>query len=136
MQQQAPARRTCGRGYLFGVAAAHDAPPGWSAPQALFLLPTQHWALRFDPQSAGDKGPTARRWYTDRIRTAWTQLRGPHTRPWSDIPEVRHPGAAAYAGVGWYSADIALDSSLIGDGPWVLATAGAAVSAMRVWVDG
>ncbi len=122
------------RGDLFGLAAAHDAPPGWSglAQQPVFLLPTQHWSLRFDPHNIGDKGPTTDRWYSNGSMVGWTPLRGPHTRPWSDIVEMGAP----YAGVGWYKAEVTLRGSLTGRGPWVLAAAGTPVNELRVWIDG
>ena len=128
------------RGDLFGLAAAHDAPPGWSPglSQPLLLLPTQHWSMRWDPHNVGDQGPAAGRWYTNSSSSSgdWTPLRGPHTRPWSDISEMRQAHAAPYAGVGWYKAEVSLRKALAGRGPWVLASASTPVSELRVWVDG
>lgn len=124
------------RGDLFGLAAAHDVPPGWfGLAQPLYLLPTQHWSMRFDPHDIGDKGPIIERWYGNRSSTGWTPLRGPHTRPWSNLPEM-HENTTPYAGVGWYKAKVMLRNSLVGSGPWAVASADTPVSDIRMWVDG
>ena len=115
------------RGDLFGLAAAYDAPAAWQPGSqggglGLHLLPTQHWALRFDPQDIGNRGPVSDRWWNAGVnRSDWTQLRGPATRPWSDIPEMQHPRASQshgshYAGVGWYAAAITIRSAALAQG--------------------
>lgn len=123
------------RGDLFGLAAARDVPQAWSHGQPLYLLPTQHWALRFDPHNVGNRGPSKSRWWALGInRSNWTALKGPHTRPWSAIPEMA--AARGYSGVGWYAASINIRSQDLKGDSWTVATAGATASNMQLWVDG
>ena len=110
-----------------------------------YLLPTQHWSLRFDPHNEGDQ----QRWFAaDCNRSSgsgWTALRGPHTRPWQAIPEMdawrtNHTPGKQYNGYGWYAAEID-DKPLwqgVGGGGnsfWV-STSGMEVVSAELWIDG
>lgn len=87
-----------------------------------YLVQTQHWSLRFDPTSRGDKGPLNQRWYSQTAllanqsaHTQWVSLRGPHTRAWSEMPEMEswranHTAGRPYSGIGWFWARIYLTS--------------------------
>ena len=108
------------RARLIACMALLNTPP--TAMCGRYLVQTQHWSLRFDPTSRGDTGPLNQRWYSQTALLAnqsaqsqWVSLRGPHTRAWSEMPEMEswranHTAGRPYSGIGWFWARIYLTS--------------------------